>query len=201
MRAVALRALLALVLGASVWAIPASASAKSCTYGSFDSTSKLVSWGKRPVITHRESVTFAPHQSETETFTLKKRTVLKGSVRLSSEVSAELGNKIIAKGEAKLAMSMAASGQKSTTTNVKIKRTIRNKSSRSQTYIVFQGAMEGHGTWKRSYCQQISGTVGEVRWESGRWKSWESGGRGHVHCGDNGKNLDRIARKALTYCG
>lgn len=180
-------------------AAPATAATSStyCAFGNWNgSKSVLVSAHKRPVITHIHNYTVGPKYSKTTTRKVYKQTVLSGSVRLGGEVSTALGNKIIGRGEAKLGIEMAGSGQRTSSSTEQVTEKVRNPTNHNVTMVFFRGNTQGYGKWKKSYCRQISGSIGEVTWSTGTWKSFVTYGDGYVLCGQGTKNINALAKKA-----
>ena len=186
------------LLGATA---PAHAGA-SCEYGSYtDVKWRLVSARKAAVLTHKSTLTLAPGESAGDSVTIIQRRVIRAAAKIGGEVSGEYGNKVIGKGGFKLSLDLATSGKKTDARNITYKRKLVNKTKKNQTYVVFAGAMKGLGRWKRSYCKQVTGTVGEVKWEYGKWASFEYAGTGRVACGQgSGSTTDPIAEAALKTC-
>lgn len=167
-----------------------------CEYGDYKAKNKLISGNKKVAVTHLDTYPAAPGYSKTKTVKLEKRTVLRGSVKLSAEVSATLGNKIIKLGEAKVGLALRAAGSRTNNKTVKVTETIKNTSKKNATFVFFRGNKHARGDWKRSYCKQLTGKIGEVKWSKGKWGSFDSMDDGAVRCGAGTKNLNSVAKRA-----
>lgn len=171
---------------------------KYCEYGTgaYVSKNKLISAKQGVAVTHLKTFSAPPKYSRVTTKKAGKRTVLRGSVKLNAEVSASLGNKIISKGEAKVGLQLVGAGSRTKTSSVKVTEKISNPSAQNATFVFFRGNKRAFGAWKRSYCQQVSGKVGEVKWQRGKWASFVTMDDGAVRCGAGKANLNAVARKA-----
>lgn len=175
---------------------------KYCEYGNYTPRNRLVSAEQVATVTHLSTFTANPNYSKTVTRTVNLRTVIRGSVRLEGEVSASLGNKIISKGEARLSMALAAAGSRTKATDTTVTETVKNTSKQNATIVMFRGNTKGYGRWKRSTCQQVSGSVGDVDWIYGRWSSFATMHDGYVQCGAGTENINSLAKKAYRIgCG
>ncbi len=177
-------------------AVVAASGAQYCQYGAYTKKSRLVSAHQAASVTHLATFTAPPGYSQTTTKEASKRTVLRGSVKLNAQVSATLGNKIISKGEAKLGLALAAAGSHTKVRKITVKDKVTNNSGKNATIVMFRGNKRGYGKWKRSYCSQVSGSVGVVKWQYGRWGSYVSRDDGHVRCGAGTANINAVAKKA-----
>jgi hypothetical protein len=187
-------------------AVPAgqadAASYTYCHYGSYTAKSVLLTAHKKAVVTHRHNYTAGPKYSRTTTRSVSEQTVITSSAKLSSEVSASIGDPLIGSASAKLGVSLAKTRHHTATGTKKVTETVKNPTNHNVTMVFFRGNTEGYGTWKRSTCQEVSGAIGQVKWIKGTWRSYGTADDGYVLCGSGTKNIDALAKKAYAQgCG
>lgn len=154
--------------------------------GGYKPRYKVVVKSKKPVLTHVQQFSMSPGGKRKETKKVARSTTLRAKVSYNS--SAEVGatglTKVIASASAKVNMSLAASGQHTTTKSKKVTDTIVNRTGKNKAYVFFAGQTRAKGTFRYYYCHKARHPdAWTIYYRPGKWTSFAVPGEGAVRCG------------------
>ena len=209
MRRFALHGLAIALTATALVAVPAAAHADgrtktSCNPSKYNAHNKIITAVKAPAITHLSTDAFAPGYHRTTKRTATKQLVLAASVKYNSglHVEASLPGKILGQAGAKVDLSLAANGKRTTSKSVSVTEYISNPTKRNAQFVFFRGQTKASGTFRHYYCR-IYYLPGQnygpsyVTYRDGKWKSYAISGSGALRCGAGTKNLGALSRAAL----
>jgi hypothetical protein len=200
---------LAVALTAALVSMPVAAQADTktstgCNPSKYKSHTKILTASKGPAITHLSTYSIAPGYHRTTKRTASEQLVLSASVTYKSGAHVEVGlpGKILGQAGAKVDLSLAASGKRTTSKSVTVTTYISNTTKKNAQFVFFRGQTKASGTFRKYFCRiyYLSGQnygPAYVTYRDGKWKSYAIPGNGALRCGAGTSNLGSLSKLAL----